>query len=647
MPNPAKHFYEFGPFRLDTRERLLLREGQPVPLTPKVFDVLWVLVENRGHILEKDELLQAVWPESFVEEGNLNRNISTLRKALGEEPNEKQYIETVPRRGYRFVAEVRELEDEGGDLIVEKRTRARLVVDEEESAVDEEPKFLPADASLPRPRGWRPSGKVLALSTFVIGVAAVIVYLGTAHRQPAGMAVRSMAVLPFKPLVAGSSDEYLQLGMADVLITRLSNLKQIIVRPTNAVRKYAGLEQDSVAAGRELKVEAVLDGNIQRLGDRVRVTMRLVSVADGAPLWAEKFDEKFTDIFLVQDALSEKLAQALALKLSGEEKRLLTKRETQNTEAFQAYLKGRYFWGKWTGPGLQKSIEYFEQALVQDPAYALAHSGLADSYNLLGYLGIWLPRAAYPKSEAAAIQALKLDDTLGEAHLSLAKTKLFYDWDWPGFEREMKRALELNPNYADAHGMYGTYFLAMGRFDEAVRERQRAQELDPLSPLFTNAMGWSFFYAHQYDRAIDWYKKALELDPNFVVAHHDLGTVYDLKGSYDEAVAEFLEAKAISGASQETVAALKEAYAASGRAGYWRKELELANEQLAHGRVRPWRMAVIYTALGDRDQAFAWLNKAYEERASLLIFLKTNPIFDSLHSDPRFTDLLRRIGLAQ
>ncbi|MGH9837231.1 MAG: protein kinase domain-containing protein [Blastocatellia bacterium] len=456
---------------------------------------------------------------------------------------------------------------------------------------------------------------------------------------------RSVAVLPFKPLVAAGQDEYLQMGMADVLITRLSNLHQVAVRPISAVRRYTGLEQDPIAAGRELKVEAVLDGSIQRVGDRVRVTARLINISDGAPLWAETFDEKFTDIFHVQDALSEKLAGALALKLTGGEQRRLARRDTTNHEAFQAYLKGRFFWSKWNNEGLKKSVEYFEQAIAADPNYALAHSGLADAWNRLGYHGIVPPREAFPKSEAAARQAIKLDDALGEAHLSLANTKFFYDWDFPGFERELKRALDLNPNYANAHGMNGTYLTAMGRFDEALAARKRALDLDPASPLLTVMVGWPYFYARRYDEAIQWYRKALELDPNFSQAYSDLGLSYHLTGRHDEAVAALLKARALNGAKPEVIEALRQAYVAEGFQGYWRKDLELLNEQLKQGRVRAWRMAGVYHALGDRDRTFEWLEKAYAERDSLLTFLKVMPQYEDLHADPRFAGLLRRVGL--
>ena len=420
------------------------------------------------------------------------------------------------------------------------------------------------------------------------------------------------------------------------------------MRPISAVRKYSSLEQDPIAAGRALQVDAVLDGNLQRSADRIRVTVRLVSTEDGATLWADKFDEKFTDLFAVEDKLSERLASTLALQLTGEEKQLLVKRYTNNAEAYQAYLKGRFFWSKWTKESLLKAIEAFEQALQLDSNYAPAYSGVADAHNLLGYLGFVPPREAFPKSEAAAREALRLDDKLGEAHLSLAKTKFFYDWDWPGSEREIQRALELSPNVADVHSMHGTYLMAMGKFDEALAERKRGLALDPLSPFFHVNVGWSYFYQHDYDQAIEWYKKALELDPHYRLAQEDLSTALMQKGDYEQALPILLKLRAESGVSQASLDALRQAYASTGKAGYWRKELEFAEERAKQGKpLNPWRMARIYTELEDKDQAIAALEKAYEERHSLLVFLRVVPLFDRLHGDPRFADLLRRIGPVQ
>jgi DNA-binding winged helix-turn-helix (wHTH) protein/TolB-like protein/TPR repeat protein len=670
MGKPDKHFYEFDCFCVDARKRRLLRSGEVVPLVPKAFDTLLALVASGGRVMEKDELMQAVWAGTVVEESALARNIYLLRKALGESPDDHRYIVTVPGRGYRFVAEVIESPDEPPELIVATRTRTRVVTEEESDAATggsgdaakeaEAAEFSSVAESPPRPLAASPHRRIAVSPirrvspSFLAAGALLLLALPLGYwawrkvwTRGAGAPVTSLAVLPFKPVVAAGGDEYLQMGLADVLINRLSNIKQLTVRPTSAVRKYAGPEQDAVAAGRELQVEAVLDGNIQRAGDRVRVTARLARTSDGATLWAATFDEKFTDLLSVEDKLAERLAAALAVKLTGEERERLARRATASAAAFEAYLKGRFFWGKWSRDGLQRAVTHFEQAIKLDPHYAPAHSGLADTYNLLGYLNFMPPREAFPKSEAAALQALRLDDSLGEAHLSLAKVKFFYHWDAPGFERELQRALDLNPHDADAHGMRGTYLTAIGKFDEAVAARQRALELDPLSPLYTNMVGWPYFYARRYDEAIAWYKRALELDPHFIQAHADLGLCYRLLGKNDEAIAAILQARTLSDAKPETVAALRQAYAAGGMKGYWEKEKELAEAQMKQGRVRAWRMAHIYHALGDREQTFVWLEKAYEERDGLMPFLGVMPQDADLHSDPRFADLVRRIGLAR
>ena len=341
MSDSRKRFYEFGPYRLDAADRVLFKDGKLVSLPPKIFDILLALVESNGRVLEKDELMQEVWPDTFVEEGNLARNVSTLRKLLGEGEGGQQYVETIPRRGYRFAANVKEADE--GTVIV--RERSRVTIEQEEVIADGEAeklattgeKFLP-----PAPSRSRVPARTISLILLIVALGGIFYWLWNRSQQAARPLVGSMAVLPFKPLSAESGDEYLGLGMADALITRLGRINQIIVRPTSAVRKYSAQQQDPVAAGQELKVESVLDGSIQKIGDRVRLTVQLVKVADGRHLWAEQFDEKFTDILAVEDAISARVAERLALKLSGEEQRQLAKRYTEIAEAHQLYLKGRY-----------------------------------------------------------------------------------------------------------------------------------------------------------------------------------------------------------------------------------------------------------------------------------------------------------------
>lgn len=458
--------------------------------------------------------------------------------------------------------------------------------------------------------------------------------------------VRSIAVLPFKPIVADNRDGSLELGMADSLITHLSNIHQVIVRPTSAVRKYAGLEQDPVAAGRELNVDSVLDGSIQKVGERIEVRVRLVSVPDGKSLWAGHFDEKFADIFSVQDSISSKVAAALALTLSGKEEALLTSHSTENSGAYQLYINGRYYWSERTEEGLRKGIEYFQQAINADPNYPLAYSGLADSYTTLGYLSYLAPKEAFPKAREAAEKAIKLDATLAEPHASLAYFKLYYDWNWEEAEKEFKLAIELNPNYATAHHWYGVYLTAMGRSDQALAELQRAQELDPLSLTIGTDMGFELYYSQQYDQAVKQLMYTIEKSPEFPLAHLWLGRAYQQKGKYEEAIAEFKKTDSVLRDWPVTIAAIGNVY------GVWGKKNEALQVLKELGRlakekyVTPYGIALVYAGLGDKDQAFKWLNEAYEQRSHWLVWLKLDPRWDNLHTDPRFTALLGLVGLS-
>jgi TolB-like protein len=453
----------------------------------------------------------------------------------------------------------------------------------------------------------------------------------------------SVAVLPFKPIGA-EEDEYLGLGMADALITKLSNIRKINVRPTSAVRNYGAQNQDPMSAGRELGVEAVVEGSIQKVGEHVRVTVQLVSVRDGTPLWGQKFDEQFTNIFAVQDQISEQVARALTLSLSGAEQELLTKRYTENSEAYQLYLKGRYFWNKRTVEGMNKSIGYFNEAVEKDPSYALAYVGLADSYNVLAQFGELAPGEAMPKSKNAALRALEIDDTLAEAHASLALVNKLYDWDWAGAEMEFRRAVELNPNYANAYHWYAMFLSAAARHDEALAEIRRAKEIDPVSLIISTNEGWILFCARRYDAAIEQLQKTMEMDPNFANAHYKLSLVYEAKGMYEEALEEFLTFETLAGASQETVAAFRRAYSASGWSGYCRQQLSRLQKASKKRYISPKYFVLTYLQLGEKDRAFEWLEKSYQERGEVLLYLKVDPRFDPLRPDPRFADLLRRVG---
>jgi TolB-like protein len=481
------------------------------------------------------------------------------------------------------------------------------------------------------------------VAVLLVGLALAIYYSRREQPRP-NLPIKSIAVLPFKPLIAESRDEALELGMADTLINKLSNIREMTVRPLSAVRKYAGLEQDATAAGREQKVDAVLDGNIQRSGEKIRVTVRLVRVADGREIWTEQFDEKFTDIFSVQDSVSRKVSGVLALTLTGEEQQKLAKRDTTNAEAYQFYLRGRYLQNKRTADALKKSIEEFQRAIDRDPNYALGYVGLADSYWSFEQVAGMPTSETLPKAREAADRALQLDDSLSEAHASSAR---IYEqlWRWPEAEAEYKRAISLNPNYATAHQRFALYLRTRLRFDEAMSEIKRAQELDPLSPGISANAAFAYLLKNDLDAAIEQDKKIIELDPDFWIAHNDMGWAYLKQRRYEEATAEFQKAVDSSGRASLTLGNLGYCYGVTGRrteALRLAKELE---ERYAKSEAIGFFIGTVYAGLGDKDQAFAWLEKDFQQRSGQLPFITWWPNFESLHSDPRYADLVRRMGL--
>ena len=662
MNKNSKHFYEFDEFRLDPSERQLLSRGREIPLTPKAYAVLSLLVEHSGHTLTKEDFMREVWGDSFVEDKNLADNISIVRQALGDDPKNPQYIKTIPRRGYRFVADVREVSESGPDLVLHERSRTRIVVDEElppDTEVMQENVLRQRSITTLLPaRKTAPWGRV-ALIIAACAVLGALVF--AAYRmlnskqtpvadQPSSdgtMSARTLAVLPFKPLVADSHDPALELGMTDALISKLSNIRQITVRPTTSVIKYAAEDQDLRAVASQLGVDVLLVGRVQKIDDRIRLSVQLVRASDGATVWAEKFDEKFTDIFTVQDTVSERAAQALALKLTGEERRGLAKRYTDNIEAYQLYLQGRQHWRTFTPAGREKSINYYNEALRIDPNYALAYTGLAGTYIVTGIYGPQAPAEVIPKAREAIRRALKLDEELAEAHTSYAAFKIFYERDWPGAERELKRAIELSPNNPDPPDLYGYYLTAMGRTEEAIISHRRAKELAPQWHIPADDFLDALFFARRYDEAITESRQMLRLEPNEGWAAWVLAKALNVKGLHDDAIAE-IRARLDSPEVDEQMkgmllAELGYAYAATGR----RADLAQVIEQLK-AKPDPWRpvqFAKIYAGSGDREQAFAWLTKAADNLFPFLYEVRVEPHFDGLRSDPRYAEILRRINL--
>ena len=490
------------------------------------------------------------------------------------------------------------------------------------------------------------TGVIVGVTTIAILIAAAgYFYFGRSSRA----AIDSIAVLPFENRSVDSETEYLSEGLAESLIYRLSQLPSLRVSPTSVVFRYKGKDKDPINIGKELGVSAVLSGRITQRGDNLTISAELVDVRNNKSLWGEQYDRKTSELLATQREIAREIVDKLRLKVSGDEKGL-AKHYTESNEAYQLYLKGRFYWNKRTEEAMMKSLDFFQQSIEKDPNFALAYSGLADAYDLLGssdaVFGGLPSTETMPKAKAAALKALEIDETLAEAHVSLAH-ELYYDRDWSGAEREFKRAIEINPNYPQAHQWYSIYLMSAGRMDEAVAQARRAQELDPLSLAINMSLGWVLCFADQVDQGIEQLRKTLELDPNFVIAHHRLGLAYEQKGMYDKAIVEFQKVFDLSGGKPLAIAALGHAYAMSGNRRGAEKAIVELKELSKQRYVAPSQIGMIYAALGDKDEAFAWLEKANEVRDLVVVRLKVDPRLDPLREDPRFQELVKKVGLPQ
>jgi TolB-like protein/DNA-binding winged helix-turn-helix (wHTH) protein/Flp pilus assembly protein TadD len=675
MSRPEKQLYEFGPFRVDPAERLLLREGEPVPLEPKVFDTLVLLIRNSGHLLGKEELMSEVWPDAVVEEGSLTRNISTLRRALGDGENGLRYIETVPRRGYRFVASVGEVGVESPGTVKGGQAGARVTAgggetysrggvgrpdgnDEAAAATGgartavEGSKGSPARTeeaiTLPPTRAGERTGEagryrsvavVAAVGLFIAVAAAAYSYLGRGGEA----AINSVAVLPFANAGGDPNIEYLSDGIAEYLINNLSQLPQLKVIARSSAFMYKGKEVDPQEVARALGIGAIVAGRIVRRGDNLEISVELVNAGDKTQMWGEQYQRRAADLQAVQTEISRAIAEKLRLRLTGAQERQLTRRATDNPQAYQLYLAGLFHARKGNMEGVRKALDYLNQAVVLDPNFALAFASMPAVYSNLADMSGLEPGEAIARGRAAAQRALELDGTLAEAHNGLAVIKR-QEWDWPGAESEFKRAIELNPNFAAAHGNYALFLAVTGRTAEALAENKRAQELDPLRISFKAVEGGILFSARMYDEALQAFRNVIRMQPDYAFAHSGLGQTYLAKGMYAEAVNEFKTVSSLYGGAPGGLIDLGYTYAVSGE----RDEALAVLNRLKTSKeyVSPTGLAVLYAALGDREAAFKSLERAYAARDSQLQYLKVDPRCDSLRSDPRFEDLLRRMGIA-
>lgn len=627
LPSREPAIFAFGPFVLDRDRRLLERDGAAVAITPKAFDLLVVFAERGGEVVSKDELLAALWPDTAVEENNLTFQVSTLRKALG--PEGARCIATLPGRGYQFVAPLRRVQPA---VPAEPETPATV----EAETLGEEVERTTIVVSETVSKGWL-WVTVLLLVAIGIFVPAKILR----RRIAADTSIRSLAVLPFKPLGATQRDEALELGMADTLITRLSRMPGVIVRPISAVRRYSGLDDDPLAAGRALGVDAVVDGSLQRQGSRMRVTVRLLRTSDGKPIWASQLDETATDLFAVQDLVAERVARAVVPALSAPMEAQLARRPTADLEAYKLYLQGRY----WATSNQARAEEFFQRALARDPRFAAAWAALADLWLLRGRYGNASSREQVDQARRAALKALELDPELAEGHAAVAQVYADYDWNWSQAEREYRRALELNPSSDVAHAQFAQLLLFRRDFEGALEHAGRATEIDPLSPIWASMRGATLDAAGQHEEAIRSLEETRRVHTGFAPALLNLGIAYTNAGKPELGMARLQEALKLRPGSTQLLSLLAFAQARAGHRDVALATLRDVEKSAEHEPAPSPSLALAWTALGDHDRAFSWLERAYRDHLFLLRMITVQPGYEPLRQDPRYADLIRRMGL--
>jgi TolB-like protein/DNA-binding winged helix-turn-helix (wHTH) protein/Tfp pilus assembly protein PilF len=606
-PTALQNSFKVGDRLVSPKLNTISRNGNSSRVEPKAMQVLTCLASHPGEVISKEDLIEIVWTDSHVTDDVLTGCISALRKALDDNPRTPTFIQTIPKSGYRLIAPVLRLNGNGNS------TRS--------------------DA---RPR------KLLLLALLLVTLAAAIPLSLWYFR--ARKVIDSVAILPFVNSGVDSNADYLSDGITESIIDSISQLPKLRVMAWSTVTRYKGQARDPLEIGRELGVKAVFTGKIARSGNELRIQTELVDLGTGGHIWGESYTRELSDVIPLQEEIARRISEKLRLKLSGEDEQKLAKRYTADPEAYNLYLKGRYFWNKRTEDGMQKAISYFQQAIDHDPAYAVAYAGLADAYNLLDDWGSTPPSESFPKARAAALRALELDDSLAEAHTSLAFVKANYDWDFPGAEKEFQRAIALNPNYATAHQWYAMYLVPWRRFSEAKREIQRAHELDPLSLIISMGVAEVFAWEGNYDAALEQYKKTIELDSTFIGAHRNLSNIYEHNGTYREAVEELKKAAILQGELSEA-AEIERTFVVKGYPALMKRNFEHDLKKKTEGKyISASGIANYYVRVGDKGQALNWLEKAYAEHDSSLAFLPVTSDFDPLKDDPRFQQLLRKVG---
>jgi TolB-like protein/DNA-binding winged helix-turn-helix (wHTH) protein/Flp pilus assembly protein TadD len=618
MSVQTKRLYQFGPFSLDPVKRRLMRDGEVVKLTPKAFETLLALVEQRGKTIEKDELLNKVWAGTAVEENNLNQSITALRKTLGDSREKSEYIATVPGVGYRFVAEV--------------TVRA-----------DEEPKPIFTDR--------RP---MFRYGLVAVGLVVLVVVVGYALLKrekpvPQGPAVASIMVLPLDNISGDAGEEYFADGVTDALIGDLAKLPGLQVISRTSSMHYKGTKKSLPEIAREINVDAIVEGSVQRSGDRVVIRAQLIHAATDHHLWVQTYERPMRDVLDVQSEIAQTIARQVQIQMTPADHARLTTRHPVSPKAFDHYLQGRYlYWNRRTEENLNKAIAHFQNAIKEDPGYALAYVGVADSYNALGVvqIGALPPQEARRLAEENATKALALDPTLAEAYTVLGYVK-HYNWNWDGAEDDFKRAIDLNPSYANAHNFYASLLMSRGRIDESIASSTKARELDPFSLAISAQRGFLLENARRYDEAIEQLRGVIAMDPNHYQAHWFLGHTCAANKQFEQGIAAAQKAVDVSERSPGALGMLGLVYALAGRKDDANKILNELLELNKKRYVTPAALANIYVGLDNKDQAFVWLEKAFAEKSNYMAYLKVFPILDPLRSDPRFAALVQRVGLPQ
>jgi TolB-like protein/DNA-binding winged helix-turn-helix (wHTH) protein len=612
----------FGSFEVDLGSRELRRQGLKINLQDQPFRLLALLLERSGEVVTREELRDKLWPaDTFVDfDHSLNTAVRKLREALGDSAETPRYVETLARRGYRFVAPVAEPDV----ALPSPPTKARLP----------------------------PSARRVVVIAAVLSSAALVAYWVGGRPRPRIQPGRrlTLAVLPFDNLSGDADQEYLSDGLTEEMITQLGRLEPDRLRVTarSSTWKYKRAERDIDRLRRELGADYVLEGSLRRAGERVRVTAQLIQAADQTDVWAKTYERDLRDVLVLQSEVAQAVARAIALTLTPDAQARLASARSVRPESYQDYLRGRYFLNRRTEAALKQALGYFQRAIAKGPDDARAYSGLADCYTSLGassIVGALPPRQAMPEAKAAAQKALQIDGTLAEAHNSLAMVHLLYDWDPTTSEKEFRRALELDPEYTTAHHWYSHCLVVLGRTDESLAESKRALELEPLHLVIGDHLGWHYLYARQYDQAIEQFRKTLELDPAFPQAQRYAAWAYLQKGMHQEAITSLQAALGLLGRNSEVEGELGHALGVAGRRAEALAVLEGLRQLSSTRYVSPYSVALVHAGLGDRDQALAWLEKAYVERSDYMVYLNREPMLDGLRSDPRFAALVRRVGL--